>query len=74
MVNVYTKPGCPQCVRTMRLMGSLGIEYDVVDVTEDLGALDKVKNVWGFTQVPVVETDDDVWSGFRPERIKEIGR
>ena len=71
-VNVYTQPGCGHCVQTKRLLDKLGIAYDEIDVVEHPEHRDKIKNVWGFTQVPVVETDDDVWSGHRPERIKAI--
>lgn len=71
-VNVYTQPGCGHCVQTKKLLDKLNIEYVEVDVVDNPEQRDKIKTVWGFTQVPVVETEDDVWSGHRPERIKEL--
>ena len=71
-VNVYTKPGCEHCIKTKRLLDNLGIEYTKIDVTQDDAARAKLVDEWGFRAVPVVETEDDVWSGFRPERIKAI--
>lgn len=71
-VTVYTKPGCIHCDRTKDYMNRLGISYDEVDVTQDDEARSKLVDEWGFRVVPVVETGEDVWSGFKPDKIKEI--
>lgn len=71
-ITVYTRPGCSHCQHTKQLLDDLSLGYDEVDVSEDHDALVKVRDVWGFTQVPVVETEEDVWSGHRPERIRDI--
>lgn len=71
-ITVYSKPFCSQCERTKNMLNLKRIPYVEVDVTEDQAAYDKVKDFWGFNQVPVVDTGDDVWSGFRPERIEQI--
>lgn len=73
-ITVYTRPGCAHCVQTKKLLANLNLEFDEVDVTQDPVALAKIKDEWGFTQAPVVETEDDVWSGHRPERIRDIVR
>lgn len=71
MVSVYTKPGCVQCNATYRALDAKGIEYEVHDVTEDAAALELVKSL-GYLQAPVVVTDADHWSGFRPDKIDEL--
>lgn len=71
MVTVYTKPNCPHCVHTKKMLKDLGIAFDEVDVTQDAKALAKIKDEWGFKVVPVVEAGDDVWAGHQPERIKK---
>lgn len=71
MVIVYTKPGCPQCERTKKLMDNNGIVYETVDVTENTEARENLK-AQGYSQMPIVHTLDDEWSGFRPDKIKEL--
>ena len=70
-VTVYTKPSCVQCTATYRALDSKGVEYEVVDISEDAAALETVKGL-GYLQAPVVITDEDHWSGFRPDKIDEL--
>jgi len=70
-ITVYTKPSCVQCNATYRALDAKGIEYEVRDVSEDVEALEHVKSL-GYLQAPVVVTDEDHWSGFRPDRIDEL--
>lgn len=70
-VTVYSKPLCVQCDATKRALAKAGIAYTVVDVTEDAAALAKIKAL-GYAQAPVVITNEDHWSGFRPDRIKAL--
>lgn len=74
MVTVYTRPNCVHCDATKRALTNEGIDFDVVDLVEHPDQLKKVKDDWGFTQAPVVETDEDVWSGHRMDRIKSIAK
>lgn len=70
-VTVYTKPSCVQCTATYRALDSKGIEYNVLDLSEDEAALQAVKEL-GYLQAPVVVTDEEHWSGFRPDKIAEL--
>lgn len=70
-VTVYTKPACVQCNATYRALDKKGITYTSVDVTQDPAALTKLKEM-GYMQAPVVVTDVDHWSGFRPDKIAAI--
>ena len=67
-ITVYTKPSCVQCTATYRALDNKGIEYEVFDVSVDEKALVTVKAL-GYLQAPVVVTDEDHWSGFRPDKI-----
>lgn len=49
------------------------IEYDVVDLATNPEALERVKAM-GHLQAPVVETDDDHWSGFQPDKIAALAK
>lgn len=44
-VTVYTKPSCVQCTATYRALDSKGIDYDVLDLSEDPAALEQVKSL-----------------------------
>ena len=81
-ITVYSKPRCPQCDATARLLNRMGAPYTKVDVTEDDVAYAFVKNL-GYQQVPVVVVRDlhvegdgsdgnivEHWSGFNPDRVK----
>lgn len=70
-ITVYTKPACVQCNATYRALDKMGLEYRVVDITEDSDARDYVMAL-GYLQAPVVVVGDSHWSGFRPDRIKAL--
>ncbi|GAB3171922.1 redoxin NrdH [Myceligenerans halotolerans] len=70
-VTVYSKPACVQCDATYRALDRKGIEYSVVDITQDTAALEMVRGL-GYLQAPVVVAGDAHWSGFRPDRIMEL--
>ncbi|MDJ0392028.1 glutaredoxin-like protein NrdH [Rhodococcus sp. G-MC3] len=68
-ITVYTKPACVQCTATYRALDKEGIEYAVIDITQDAEARDYVMAL-GYLQAPVVVAGEDHWSGFRPDRIR----
>lgn len=67
-VTVYSKPACVQCDATYRALDKKGVEYTVVDITQDAEALEMVRGL-GYLQAPVVVSGGDHWSGFRPDKI-----
>jgi glutaredoxin-like protein NrdH len=72
-VTVYTKPACVQCNATYRALDKKGIAYQSVDISQDAEALERLKSL-GYMQAPVVVTDQDHWSGFRPDKIEELAQ
>ena len=70
-ITVYTKPACVQCSATFKALDKQGIGYNKVDITLDNEARDYVMAL-GYLQAPVVVTENDHWSGFRPDRIKSL--
>jgi glutaredoxin-like protein NrdH len=70
-ITLYRKPGCVQCDATERALRSYKIPHETVDMTRDAEALEAVKKL-GYRQAPVVITDTDAWSGFRPDKIKQL--
>lgn len=72
-VTVYTKPACVQCNATYRALDKKGITYQSVDISQDPAALERVRAL-GYMQAPVVITDQDHWSGFRPDKINGLAQ
>jgi len=72
-VTVYSKPACVQCNATYKALDKKGIAYNSVDVSKDPAALDRLIEL-GYQQAPVVETVDDHWTGFRPDKIEELAQ
>ncbi len=73
MVTVYSKPACVQCTATYRALDSKGISYVIVDVAEVPAALEYITVELGYSRAPVVVvTEENHWSGFRPDKIKEL--
>lgn len=70
-ITVYTKPACVQCSFTTKALDKAGLDYTVVDISVDEEARDYVMAL-GYLQAPVVEAGGEHWSGFRPERIREM--
>ncbi len=71
LTTVYTKPACVQCSATERALDRLGVAYEAVDITVDTDAHDYVRSL-GYLHAPVVVAGNDHWSGFRPDRIKQL--
>ena len=70
-VTVYSKPACVQCTATTRALDAKGLDYNVVDLTQDSEAFDRVTEL-GYRQAPVVVADNLHWSGFRPDMIGQL--
>jgi glutaredoxin-like protein NrdH len=70
-ITVYSKPACVQCEATYRALDKKGVEYSVVDITQDAEALELVRGL-GYLQAPVVIADETHWSGFRPDQISAL--
>ena len=70
-IVIYSKPRCPQCDATCRILDQAGVVYQKVDVTLDQQALAYVKSL-GYQAAPVVVTGGEHWSGFRPDRLKTL--
>lgn len=67
-IIVYTKDNCVQCNATKNAMDSYGIDYQLVNLDVQPDAVDNLKSL-GYRQVPVVMTESEHWSGFRPDKI-----
>ena len=70
-ITVYTKPSCVQCDATKRLLTKLRLAFTAIDATAD----EEVYNMLvekGFKSMPVVNVDNEWWSGFNPDKINRL--
>ncbi len=63
MITVYSKPDCMQCRMTYKAMVAKGLAYQVVDVTEKMGALEYVKELGYLTAPSSSVSEHDHWGG-----------
>ncbi|WP_009473846.1 glutaredoxin domain-containing protein [Rhodococcus sp. JVH1] len=72
-ITVYTSPGCFPCKATKRDLDKAGIDYTLVDLSEDTEAAADMKKL-GHLTAPVViarlDSGTEHWSGHRPDRIQ----
>jgi glutaredoxin-like protein NrdH len=71
MVTVYSLPACVQCESTKKYLTMNGIDFNVIDLSEDAAAMDMIKDL-GYQAAPVVIAGDAHWSGFRPDRLSAL--
>lgn len=72
-ITVYSKPACPQCDFTKKHLTKNDIPFEVVDITQDDEAREIVLAL-GYSSAPVVVSGDVHFSGFRPDRLTELGK
>lgn len=70
-ITVYSKERCVQCKATYRELGKRALEYTVVMLDDKPELVEQFREE-GLLQAPIVDTGTEKWSGFRPDRIKEI--
>jgi len=70
-ITVYSKPACVQCTATTRALEARGLDYEVIDLTQDDAAMTQVSEL-GYRQVPVVIAGEEHWAGFRPDLIGRL--
>lgn len=75
-ITMYSKPSCVQCNATYRKLDEGGLEYEIVDLTQDAAALEAVKAL-GHQTAPVVIVREggevlDHWGGYRPDKIEAL--
>lgn len=71
MITVYTKNNCASCTFTKRKLQELGVNYQEINVDENLEALEYLMEC-GFRSLPVVFLDDEpiITGGFAPNILE----
>lgn len=71
MIKIYTKNNCMPCKMTKRKLQELGVNYQEINVDENLEALEFLMEC-GFRSLPVVFNNDEpiVTGGFAPNILE----
>lgn len=70
-VTVYSKDHCQQCKGVKRWLKSNGIAFNEINVSEQPEYIQEVKDL-GFTSLPVVKSEDLVFSGLDIPKLNEL--
>lgn len=71
MVKIYSKNGCAQCRMTKKVMQAIGVDYQEINVDNHPEYVDGLKKR-GFKAMPIIDTGKEVWTGFKPDKIKGL--
>jgi len=70
-ITVWELPNCVQCHQTKREFDKRGIIYETRRLDKSSKAVKRFLEL-GFSQAPIIESDDRRWSGFRLDKINSL--
>ena len=68
-VILYTTPTCTYCKSAKVFFEEHGVDYEEIDVSQDIQKAQELIEKTGQTGVPVIEIDGEVIIGFDKRRI-----
>ena len=71
-VKVFSTPACPYCVALKNYLKEKNIEFEDINVAEDLEAQKEMIEKSGQYSVPVIEINNEIVVGFNQELIKQL--
>jgi glutaredoxin-like YruB-family protein len=72
MVRVFSTPSCPYCVALKGYLKERNVEFQDIDVSQDLEAQKEMIERSGQYGVPVIDINGEIIVGFNQERIKQL--
>lgn len=70
-IRLFSTPVCPYCQTLKRFLQEKGIEFESIDVTENLEAQEEMIEKTKQTTVPVLDIDGEFIVGFDRQKIVE---
>lgn len=71
MINVYSKNNCIQCKMTKNWLTDNDIKFKEINIEDELEGLEHLMML-GLSSLPVVEYKDVLFTGFAPNKLKEL--
>ncbi|MHB9019551.1 MAG: glutaredoxin domain-containing protein [Minisyncoccota bacterium] len=72
IIKIYSTPSCPYCVMAKDYFKNKGVEFKDIDVSMDSKAAQEMINKSGQMGVPVIDIDDNITVGFRPDVFEHL--
>lgn len=70
-VTVYSRNNCMQCKMTKRFLTEHHVDFIEHNINDDPQYVDYLRDQ-GFQSLPVIETADTKFSGFRPDQLQKL--
>lgn len=75
MIKVYTTNSCPWCVKVKNYLKSENLEFEELNVQDDMEAREEMINKSRQMGVPVIDINDNIIIGFdKPAILKALGK
>lgn len=75
MVKIYTTNSCPWCVKAKEFFKSENIEFQELNVQDDMNAREEMIKKSNQMSVPVLDINNNIIIGFdRPAILKALGK
>lgn len=71
-VRVFSTPTCPYCVALKNYLHEHNIEFEYIDVSQDLEAQKEMIERSGQYGVPVTDINGEIIIGFNQKRINQL--
>lgn len=71
MIRVWTNENCIQCDRTKKFLDDNKIDYLTLSLADNPVETQRFIDM-GFKAAPIVETDKEIWSGFKLDNLKKL--
>jgi len=71
-ILVYSTQACPYCVMAKEYFKNKGVEYKDIEVGADENAAKEMITKSGQMGVPVIDIDDNIIVGFRPDVFEKL--
>lgn len=69
-VLLYKKNPCPYCDRAINLLNGRDVQYKVIDLTDKMDELQKIKQQYGWQTVPIIVINGKLVGGYTD--LKEL--
>jgi len=63
-IEVYSTPNCPFCVSAKELLKSKNLNYQEIDVSDDIDSLQKMMKLSGLRSVPQIFINNESIGGY----------
>ncbi|NFV46080.1 NrdH-redoxin [Clostridium botulinum] len=72
MIKVYSVPNCPWCEKVKKYLNSKKVDYDYINIKDDLQAREELIELTNQTSVPVIDIDGNIVIGFEKDKLDQF--